>query len=316
MSSQDVAGRKQAYLHRLEDRVMALRFGFLLKGWVQGRGQDLTASGDAADVLMDTSGSFEFGRVLEAALKVWKVGAQKALEELYLELRGFDVKDFAYLLRFRLYEEGEPFADYLEWFLGESLRALVDDKVEWATREFSRLNNRCLTQAIEGAHPLPSDRLAQFFHRLRFNSREKRKRVRLALGDLFVSSNFTSVRMVVSPDCDLVSRNGRHAASRILTIGGSIRGLHEDHAFAGELIFHNSPKAIKWNYKDLMTHEFGEYTSPSGWRYVLYVFRLDAPYACSVDSKRSAVGPLPCCFGGSANGGRWRSHQGLLKEEC
>ena len=261
MSSQDVVDRKQAYLKRLGNRVMALRFGFLLKGWVQGRGQELTASGDAADVLMDTSGSFDFGRILEAALKVWKVGVHEALEELHLELRGFDVKDFAYLLRFRLYEEGEPFADYLEWFLGESLRAIVDDRVEWGTPEFSQLDDRRLTQAIEGAHPLPSNRFAQFFHRLRFNSRAKRTRIRFGLGDLFASPNFKSVRMVVSPDCDLVSRNGRRAASRILTIGGSVRGLHEDHAFAGELIFHNSPKAIKWNYKDVMTHEFEECTS-------------------------------------------------------
>ena len=259
MSSQDVSNRKGAYLSRLEDRVMALRFGFLLKDWVQGRGQDLTASGYAADVLMDTSGSFEFGRALETALKAWKVGAEEALKQLYSELREFDVKDFAYLLRFRLYEEGEPFADYLEWFLGDSLRAIVDDRVDWRTCEFRRLNDRSLTEAIEGAHPFPSPRLAKFFHRLRFNSRERRPRGRFALGDLFVSPNHKSVRMVVSPDCDLVPRN--RAATRILTIGGSIRGLHEDHAWAGELIFYNSPRAIKWNYKDLMTHQFGECSS-------------------------------------------------------
>ena len=259
MSSRDVSEDKGAYLSRLEDRVMALRFGFLLKAWVQGRGKELTASGDAADVLMDTSGSFEFGRTLETALKAWKDGAEEALEQLYSELREFDVKDFAYLLRFRLYEEGEPFADYLEWFLGDSLRAIVDDSVDWRTCEFRRLNDRSLTQTIEGAHPFPSPRLAKFFHRLRFNSRERRPRGRFALGDLFVSPDHKSVRLVISPDCDLVPRN--RAATHILTIGGSVRGLHEDHAWAGELIFHNSPRAIKWNYKDLMTHQFGECSS-------------------------------------------------------
>ena len=267
MSSRDVSDHKGAYLSSLEDRVMALRFGFLLKNWVQGRGRDLTASGEAADVLMDTSGSFEFGRVLETALKAWKDGAEEALVQLYSELREFDIKDFAYLLRFRLYEEGEPFADYLEWFLGDSLRAIVDDRVDWRTCEFRRLNDRSLTEAIEGAHPFPSPRLAKFFHRLRFNSRESRPRGRFALGDLFVSPNFKSVRMVISPDCDLVPspdcdlvpRN--RAVTHVLTIGGSIRGLGEDHALAGELIFHNSPRAIKWNLKDLMTHEFGECSS-------------------------------------------------------
>ena len=261
MSSEDVADRKDAYLSNLEDRVMALRSGFLLKSWVQRHGQELTASGDAADVLMDTSGSFEFGRALETALRVWKVGAEEALTQIFAELREFDVKDFAYLLRFRLYDEGEPFADYLEWFLGESLRAIVDDSIDWENNEFGNLNDRTLTQAIEGAHPFPSARLAKFFHRLRFNSWERRPRRRFALGDVFVSPNHKNVRMVVSPDCDLVPRGSKQAAARILTIGGSIRGLDEDHAWAGELIFRNNPRAIKWSYKDLMTHEFGECSS-------------------------------------------------------
>lgn len=261
MSSEDVADRKDAYLSSLEDRVMSLRSGFLLKGWVQGRGEELTASGDAADVLMDTSGSYEFGRALETALKVWKAGAEEALIQLFSELREFDVKDFAYLLRFRLYEEGEPFADYLEWFLGDSLRAIVDDKVDWKNNEFGNLNDRTLTQAIEGAHPFPSPRLAKFFHRLRFNSWETRGRGRFALGDVFVSSDHKGVRMVISPDCDLVPRNSKPATVRILTIGGSIRGLNEPGAWAGELIFRNSPRAIKWDYKDLRTHEFGDCTN-------------------------------------------------------
>ena len=258
MSSKEVVDQRDVYLSRLDDRVMALRFGFLLKGWVQGRGQHVTASGDAADVLLDTSGSFDFGRSLETALKAWRAGVDKALEQIDSELREFDVRDFADLLRFRLYDEGEPFSDYLEWFLGESLRAMVDGEVAWTTEEFSRLNDKKLTQGIEGAHPVPSTRLATFFHRIRFNSRKTRPRWRFALGDMFLSSDGKDVRMVVSPDCDLVARRGKHAAKRILTIGGSIRELSDGQALAGELIFHNSTKAIKWNYKDLMAHGFGK----------------------------------------------------------
>ena len=259
MSAAELTGSKEAaYLSRVADRVMALRFGYLHKAWVCGAGQALSASGEAADVLIDISSSFEFGRTLEAALKTWRTGAEAALPQLYRELRDFDVKDFAYLLRFRLYDEGESFADYLEWFLGESLRAIIDDNVEWGTDDFSRLDNKELTQAIEGAHPLPSVRIARFFHRMRFNSREKRRRGRFALGDLFVAPGDESVRMIISPDCDLVSRKEKRAAKRILTIGGKIRGLEEDRAFAGDLIFHNTPKAIQWNCKDLMTHEFGD----------------------------------------------------------
>ena len=104
---------------------------------------------------MEMSGSLEFGRTLEAALRRWKCGAETGLKELYKELGELDVKDFAYLLRFRLYEEGEPFADYLEWFLGESLRAVVDNKVQWDTEEFSRINDEKLTECDRRYPPSP-----------------------------------------------------------------------------------------------------------------------------------------------------------------
>ena len=269
VSSKNVGNSKEIYLSRLKGRVMALRFGFLHKGWVHRDRQDLIAEGDAADVLMDTSGSFGFGAALEVALNTWKEGAEKALDQLHRDLHEFDVKDFAYLLRFRLYNEGVPFADYLEWLLGESLRAIVDEKVNWKNDAFSNLNKKKLTQAIEGAHPLPSVRIAEFYHRMRFNKWENRPRKRIAFGDLFVASNNAekhgkiNVRMVISPDCDLVPRESKTnakrktKATRILTIGGEILGLKEDLAWASELIFYNdAPKAIKWNFKDLMTHKF------------------------------------------------------------
>ena len=258
MSSEDVQGRAQRYRGSLEGKVTALRFGFLNKKWIRRSGDGLMAVGDAADVLMETSGSFEFGRTLEAALRQWKCGAEAGLKELYKELRDLDVKDFAYLLRFRLYEEGEPFADYLEWFLGESLRAVVDNKVEWNTEEFSRLNEKDLTEAIEGAHPVPSSRIAQFFNRMRFNSRQNRVRVRFGIGDLFIAPDNKSVRMVITPDSDIVVRNGRRGASRLLTVGGTIRGLGDEKALAGDLIFYGTPKALTWELKDVVSHDFDD----------------------------------------------------------
>ncbi|MDD9981068.1 MAG: hypothetical protein OXU81_06880 [Gammaproteobacteria bacterium] len=258
MSSEEVAERTEAYRGRLEGRVMALRFGYLHKGWVQGVGQALSASGDAADVLGDTAASFAFGRTLETALGTWKSGAEKALQQLYRELRDLDVKDFAYLLRLRLYDEGEAFRDYLEWLLGESLRAIVDDEVEWTRQHFRRLDEKQLTEMIEGAHPLPSGRVAEFYHRMRFNSRVGRPRKRVGMGDVFVAPSRKGVRMVISQDCDLVARNGKAAADRILSVGGKIRTLEEDRVFAGELFVDKTPKAIQWNLKDVMSHEFGD----------------------------------------------------------
>ena len=258
MSSEDVQERAPRFRSSLEGKVTALRFGFLNKKWIRQSGDGLIAVGDAADVLMETSGSFEFGRTLEAALRQWKCGAEAGLKELYKELRDLDVKDFAYLLRFRLYEEGEPFADYLEWFLGESLRAVVDNKVEWNTEEFSRLNEKDLTEAIEGAHPVPSSRIPQFFNRMRFNSRQNRVRVRFGIGDLFIAPDKKSVRMIITPDSDIVVRNGRRGASRLLTVGGTIRGLGDEKALAGDLIFYGTPKALTWELKDVVSHDFDD----------------------------------------------------------
>ena len=258
MSSGDVQGNAQQYRGSLEGRVTALRFGFLNKNWIRRTNGCLVAVGDAADVLMETSGSFEFGQTLEAALRQWKSGSEVGLKELYKELGDLDVKDFAYLLRFRLYEEGEPFADYLEWFLGESLRAVVDEKIKWNTMEFSRLNDEDLTDAIEGAHPFPSLRIASLFDRMRFNSRRNRVRRRFGFGDLFVGADDRSVRMVITPDSDIIERDGSRRASRLLTVGGAIRGLGDQKALAGDLIFHGAPKAITWDLKDVMTHDFTE----------------------------------------------------------
>lgn len=258
MSSGQIERRAQRYLGRLEGRVTALRFDFLKKHWIQRTDGQLVAVDRAADVLMETSGSLWFGRTLDAALRQWKRGAEAGLNELYRELQDLHVKDFAYLLRFRLYDEEVPFADYLEWFLGESLRAVVDDKVQWHAEEFSRLNDEELTEGIEGAHPAPTSRIAQLFHRMRFNSRENRTRTRYDFGDLFIADDKTSVRMVITPDCDLIERRGRRRASRLLTVGGAIRGLGDEKAYAGDLIFHRTPKALTWNLKDLMSHHFDD----------------------------------------------------------
>ena len=258
MSSEDVQRRVQRYRSSLDRKVTALRFGFLYKKWIRQSEDGPIAEGNAADVLMEMSGSLEFGRTLEAALRQWKLGAEQGLKELYNELRDLEVKDFAYLLRFRLYEEGEPFADYLEWFRGESLRAVVDNKVGWNTEDFSRLNDKELTEGIEGAHPGPTSRIAQIFDRMRFSSRKNRERARFGLGDLFIAPDKKSVRMVITPDSDIIVRDGKRGASRILTVGGTIRGLGDEKALAGQLIFYGTPKALTWDLKDVVSHEFGD----------------------------------------------------------
>ena len=65
-------------------------------------------------------------------------------------------KDFAYLIRFRLREEGQPFSEYLEWFLGECLKGFIAEKVAWHHDAFRQLSNADgVGKAIEGAFDGP-----------------------------------------------------------------------------------------------------------------------------------------------------------------
>ena len=321
MSSKDVKARAPRYRSGLKGKVIALRFGFLKKNWIRRENGELVADGDAADVLMETWGSFEFGRTLETALQQWKSGAKAGLNELYKELRDLDVKDFAYLLRFRLYEEGEPFADYLEWLLGESLRAAVDNEVEWDSEEFDRLNERQLTEAIEGANPSPSSRIASLFHGIRFDARKCRVRRRVGLGDLFVEPDGTSVRLVITPDSDIIEREGTRRAPRLLTVGGTIRRLGDAKAVAGNLFFDGIPKSITWNVKDVMSHDFVEDKSKLQVNGTAYSYKATMRPLATQAIKQSALGrpgadrfgrPADCrCCGASKgvpqeNGGKRR----------
>lgn len=260
MSSRDIEDEGGAYRAELDGAILALRFGFLHKDGVSIAKESVTIAPDAADLLLDTAQSFRFGKDIEEALAVWRQGAGNALDELEQELRELDVRDFAFLLRFRLKDEGESFADYLEWFLGESLRGKVDETVEWDKPAFTRIDNPAHYQAIEGGHPQPSDRIAQLFHRLRISMPTKRSKKRFALGDLYVNDAKNAVRVVLSPDCDLVPRErGNTSAKRLLTLGGELMALETDAAFVGDLVMiEGQTKAIKWSLKDIATCPIGK----------------------------------------------------------
>ena len=104
------------------------------------------------------------------------------------EVGDLHMKDFAYLLRFRLREAGQPFGEYLEWFFGESLKGLIEDKVDWDHASFTALDDEGTKQGemIEGAFEGPSDIIARFFHRVRVNNRRVGVRREYRLGDLYV----------------------------------------------------------------------------------------------------------------------------------
>lgn len=255
MSSEDIGDEGGGYRAELEGAILALRFGFLHKDGVALSGNTLSIDGRAADLLLDTAQGFGFGKDIQQALKEWRQGAVSALDELEKELRDLDVRDFAYLLRFRLQGEGESFANYLEWFLGESLRGSVDEAVAWDHAAFTRIDKPESYQAIEGGHPQPSDRIARLFHRLKVSMPTKRSKKRFALGDLYINDAKDKVRVVLSPDCDLVPRErGKTRAKRLLSLGGDLTDLDADNSYVGDLLMvGDETKAIKWSLKDVAT---------------------------------------------------------------
>lgn len=257
MSSEGVKRRADQFRQEVVARgrnPLALRFRFLQKGWISEDSGKIKIANEAADALLDTSQGFVFGQVLQRALGKWREGADNAMSALFKEIGGLEPKDFAYLFRFRLLSEGEAMTDYLEWMFGESLRALVDEHVKWDDEAFERLDDAELSKGIEGAFDGPSARIAKIFHRIRIDDHKSRPCRRHALGDIYVSAKGKAVRAVVTPDCDLVVRNGAAKVRNVLTMGGELRSFDQDSASADQFIFRNNkPYSLKWNPKDLET---------------------------------------------------------------
>ena len=255
MSSHDKSKDVAAYRRAAgPEKILAVRFRFLKKQWVKfGRRDTLNITHDAADALLDTTQGYRFGGVVQEALAEWRKGAEKALNELMTEVADLEAKDFAYLLRFRLQEEGEPMGHYLEWLFGESLKALVDDCVEWDHAAFRQLDESELSKGVEGAFEGPSVRIASMFHRIRINEYQRRKQERDELGDLYVSGDGTSIRAIVTPDCDLVPRKGgKLKVSSLLTMGGALRSFDKESTSADHFIMRGKkPYSVKWDPKDL-----------------------------------------------------------------
>jgi hypothetical protein len=261
MSSREMKDQADAFRRSVdagaESQVMALRFRFLQKNWVTQDGKVLKIANDAADALLDTTQGFEFGSVLQQALVKWRAGAADAMKTFLEEIGGLEPKDFAYLFRFRLVTEGQRMSDYLEWMFGESLKAIVDETVDWADDAFDRLDDSELSGSIEGAFEGPSVRIARIFDRIRVNHHRTRAIARYQLGDVYTVAGGTEARVIITPDCDLVPRKGRPNAQTVLTMGGSLQSFDKENTSADQFVFPGEkPHSVKWNPKDLRSFPF------------------------------------------------------------
>lgn len=286
MSSEEVKEKAQRFrqdVEQLGENVLALRFRFIQKGWVSRDGDGLKINHEAADALLDTSQGYVFGQVLHRALKEWKGGAEDALKALLKEIGSLEPKDFAYLFRFRLANDGERMGDYLEWLFGENLRALVAETVDWTSPSFKQIDDPNLSKGIEGAFDGPSVPIARLFQRVRVDEHHGAAGNRRRLGDLFIKPREKKVMVVITPDCDLVPRTGGTKVSRFLTMDGELRSFDQESASADQFIFYKKKAyGLKWNPKGLNTFPVSGVGSLASMRGVEFLGTLRPLYAQEV----------------------------------
>ena len=264
MSSQDVEGEADKFRENIvegkKSLVFASRFGFLRKTEVEIKDGAVSLQDAAADTLLDIFQSYEFGRATHAALEAWIESAEKAVGGLRNDIEHLDLKDFSYLVRFRLAQDGQELLEYLQWFFGECLLdgvgRLVDERVKQDAKNdkiLSRLNET--SERIEGAFDGPTEKVAELYHRVRIeNPRGTRNQYRL--GDLYLSGK--DLLAIVTPDCDLITRsNGKRAAPRILTVSGKLKKFDAPNASVADFIqVDKTPHNIAWSHKGVQTKEF------------------------------------------------------------
>ena len=253
MTSRNVTDVVQYRQEAAHGSIMALRFQFLRKTGIRQVGQAIEIEDAAADALLNISQGYTFGRLVEQALVQWREGAESALNEFAGEMHELEAKDFAYLLRFRLREEGQALSEYLEWMFGECLRGLIDEKVDWKHGAFLRLDRE--DTDIEGAFDGPSLQIARFYHRVRVHDGHDSNPHRYRLGDLYFELKGGAIRAVITPDCDLILRKrGSKGTGNLLTMGGALSGFNEKGSVAdGFLLIDHTPYCVLWNPKDLRT---------------------------------------------------------------
>jgi hypothetical protein len=325
MSSHAVADRAPDFRKEVrggENPIFASRFQYMAKEDLkeEENGRIEIASG-AADALLDIAQRHAFAGAIEDALTHWKKGVDTAVGDVWKTITELELKDFAYLSRFRLADEGQPLSTYLEWFFGEVLVDAIARSVAWNVPSWSALdtagNKGSPGSQIEGAFDGPTDTIAKLYYRARVDERPDRENKDMRVGDIYIGGKDSEVLAIVTPECDLVVRkNGRRAAPRLTAVAGTLQPLSgPDTSVADFLIRNRELVNVVWNTKDIRTIEYGSIGADREYRLLgtlrpLYAYELQrrvlnelgrvglavAP-AMAINAKASAVvrgkgGPL------------------------
>lgn len=252
---------------KVKNRVYASRFGFVDKkqivaGTTEGT---VNVAPQVSDVLQDLFQTYKFGRGLHDNLTAWLDAARNAVESLQEEIDDLDLADLAYLVRFRLSEEGQNLPDYLEWLLGECLLDEVGRKLDGKPKTQIDVEAKVIDGAFEG----PTRKVAELYHRVRIENKRDCPREHFRLGDLYLRTpgqGTPHILAIMNPDCDLVRRPGedKPAAHAVLTLRGKLENFHTPSTSVGDfIVIEGTPRNIKWDYRAVETRPFdGVWSKP------------------------------------------------------
>jgi len=263
MSSHPEAPQREEYRQGMEDkaRAYASRFGFVSKKQIleDNATGAVRVEANAGDVLLDLFQTYNFGRGLHQTLSTWLSSAQAAVQTLKGEIDDLSLADLAYLVRFRLADEGQSLPDYLEWLLGEYLIDEVGRKLDDALPK-TQLDNEA--KVIDGSFEGPTRKVADIYHRVRFENKRKRSREHFRLGDLYLRTPENApahLIAIMNPDCDLVKRpsTDKPAAQAVLTLQGKLESFTAPSTSVGDfIVIGDQPRNIKWNFRAVETRPF------------------------------------------------------------
>lgn len=255
--------------------IFASRFAFIAKDDLK---EDETGAIEiapaAAEALLDIAQRHLFAGAIEDALTHWKTGVDAAVESVWHTITELELKDFAYLSRFRLADEGQPLSSYLEWFFGEVLVDAVARKVAWDQPSWAMLDGAAAKGKpggqIEGAFDGPTLGIAELYYRARVDARPERQGKDMRVGDIYTSAIPGEVLAVITPECDLVVRsNGRRAAPRLTAVAGKLKPLTGPDTSVADFLIHEGALAnVVWNTKDVRTIEYSAIEAEGGHRLI------------------------------------------------